>query len=122
MPRLLPTLTLLLTLLPHLLTATALTYKLAAHEKACFFTDVTQRSAKVAFYFAVQSGGAFDIDYTVFGPNERSIMQGNKERQGDFVFTANDVGQYRFCFGNEMSSFSEKVVDFEVAVSDLCVV
>lgn len=33
--------------------ATALTYKLAPNEKACFFTYVEQRNAKVAFYFAV---------------------------------------------------------------------
>ena len=39
-----------------------------------------------------------------------------KERQGDFVFTANEVGEYRFCFNNEMSTFAEKLVDFEIAV------
>jgi hypothetical protein len=44
------------------------------------------------------------------------IMKGEKERQGDFVFTANDVGEYRFCFNNEMSTFAEKIVDFEIAV------
>jgi hypothetical protein len=33
------------------------------------------------------------------------------------VFTANDVGEYRFCFNNEMSTFAEKMVDFEIAVS-----
>jgi hypothetical protein len=33
--------------------ATALTYKLNANEKACFFTDVRQQNAKIAFYFAV---------------------------------------------------------------------
>lgn len=43
-------------------------------------------------------------------------MAGEKERQGDFVFTANDVGEYRFCFNNEMSTFAEKVVDFEITV------
>ena len=32
---------------------TALTYKLSANEKACFFTDVQRPGAKVAFYFAV---------------------------------------------------------------------
>jgi hypothetical protein len=32
------------------------------------------------------------------------------------VFTANDVGEYRFCFNNEMSTFAEKMVDFEIAV------
>jgi hypothetical protein len=44
-------------------------------------------------------------------------MEGSKEKQGDFVFTANDLGEYRFCFNNEMSTFAEKMVDFEIAVS-----
>ena len=35
--------------------ATALTYKLAPNEKACFFTYVEQKNAKVAFYFAVRT-------------------------------------------------------------------
>ena len=45
-------------LLPYfvsLVTATALTYKLAPNEKACFFTNVEQPGAKLAFYFAVSS-------------------------------------------------------------------
>jgi len=65
----------------------------------------------------VQSGGSFDIDYSVVGPGEKVIMEGTKERQGDFVFTAQSVGEYRFCFNNEMSTFAEKMVDFEIAVS-----
>lgn len=44
------------------------------------------------------------------------ILDGAKERQADFVFTANVVGEYRFCFNNEMSTFAEKMVDFEIAV------
>ena len=74
---------------------------------------------KVAFYFAVQSGGSFDIDYSVVGPGDRRIMEGFKERQGDFVFTAQEQGEYRFCFENEGGGFgggNEKMVDFEIAV------
>jgi hypothetical protein len=67
----------------------------------------------------VQSGGSFDVDYSVTGPNEKVILDGTKERQGDFVFTANEPGEYRFCFNNEMSTFAEKMVDFEIAVSVL---
>jgi ubiquitin carboxyl-terminal hydrolase 7 len=44
----------LLPLLTTLISATALTYKLAANEKACFYTDVQRQNAKVAFYFAVR--------------------------------------------------------------------
>jgi hypothetical protein len=45
-------------------------------------------------------------------------MSGEKERQGDFVFTGNTIGDYTFCFNNEMSTFAEKFVDFEIAVSE----
>lgn len=51
---------------------------------------------KVGFYFSVQSGGSFDIDYMVQDPNEKVILEGQGERQGDFIFTANTVS-YR-CF------------------------
>ena len=40
--------------------ATALTYKLTPNEKECFYTHVAKEGSKVAFYFAVQSGGSFD--------------------------------------------------------------
>ncbi|MCJ1330778.1 hypothetical protein MMC10_007465 [Thelotrema lepadinum] len=102
--------------LVSLSSATALTYKLAPNEKTCFFTNVPSGGSKIAFYFAVQSGGSFDVDYEVVGPNDRVIMKGSKERQGDFVFTANDIGDYRACFDNEMSTVTDKMVDFELAV------
>jgi hypothetical protein len=39
-----------------------------------------------------------------------------EERQGDFVFTANDPGEYMFCFHNENSGLSAKLIDFDVTV------
>lgn len=103
--------------------ATALTYKLTPNEKECFYTHVVKQDAKVAFYFAVQSGGSFDIDYMVTGPSkepgkERVILEGEKERQGDYVFTATQSGEYRFCFDNSVSTFTDKLVDFEISVED----
>lgn len=53
-------LTALLGLLAPLASATALTYKLVPNEKECFYTNVETQGAKIAFYFAVQSGGSFD--------------------------------------------------------------
>ncbi|KAB8360724.1 hypothetical protein FH972_024460 [Carpinus fangiana] len=103
-------------LLTSLVSATSLTYKFSAGEKACFYAWAETAGSKVAFYFAVQSGGSFDIDYSVYGPKERLVLDGDKERQGDFVFTANDVGEYRFCFDNSMSTTAEKTVDFEISV------
>jgi hypothetical protein len=64
----------------------------------------------------VQAGGSFDIDYEVTGPGGKVILDGQGERQGDFVFTAKEMGEYKFCFSNEMSTYSEKYVDFEISV------
>ena len=64
----------------------------------------------------VQSGGSFDVDYTVMGPDGKVVMENSKERQLDSVFTAKATGEYSFCFNNEMSTFAEKMVDFEIAV------
>ncbi|KYK61570.1 endosomal cargo receptor [Drechmeria coniospora] len=98
--------------------ATALTYHLPANEKACFYTETKKDNEKVAFYFAVQSGGSFDIDYIVEGPEGKVILKGEKERQGDFVFTAQKTGDYSFCFDNDMSTFADKFIDFEISVEN----
>ena len=52
----------LLGLLTTFTSATALTYKMTPNEKECFYTHVDKVGAKVAFYFAVQSGGDFDSE------------------------------------------------------------
>ncbi|KAG0261225.1 hypothetical protein BG011_001266 [Mortierella polycephala] len=98
--------------------ATALTYNVAAHEKACFYIWAEVPKKKLGFYFAVQSGGSFDIDVEVKAPNEKQILSLEKERQGDYVFTANEVGEYSFCFSNDMSTFAEKVIDFEITLEN----
>ncbi|CDS09472.1 hypothetical protein LRAMOSA10832 [Lichtheimia ramosa] len=107
---------LLLFLFPSTTEATALTYNVHANEKACFYLWSDVPGKKVGFYFAVQSGGSFDIDFTVQDPREKMILEGQKERQGDYVFTANYVGEYAFCFSNDMSTFAEKLVDFEITL------
>ncbi|KAI9028938.1 emp24/gp25L/p24 family/GOLD-domain-containing protein [Phycomyces nitens] len=96
--------------------ATALTYNVAAQEKACFYVWADTPGKKVGFYFAVQSGGSFDIDYEVRDPRDDIVLSGEKSRQGDYVFTANYVGEYSFCFINDMSTFAEKLVDFEITL------
>ena len=37
-----------------LVSATALTYKLEANERACFYSSIEHKGAKIAFYYAVR--------------------------------------------------------------------
>ncbi|KAG0165084.1 hypothetical protein DFQ28_009268 [Apophysomyces sp. BC1034] len=107
-----------LVLCPWQATATGLTYNVAANDQACFFVWTDTPGKKVGFYFAVQSGGSFDINYAVRDPRNQIILDGERERQGDYVFTANHVGEYSFCFDNSLSTFAEKLVDFEILVEN----
>lgn len=64
----------------------------------------------------MQSGGSFDIDFDIQDPNNKVLLDGHRERQGDYVLTANTVGEYAFCFENDMSTLTEKLVDFDIMV------
>ncbi|MCO5588330.1 hypothetical protein L7F22_042285 [Adiantum nelumboides] len=109
-------LTALLSILPSSVQGAALTTSVDPHSRACFYAWVDKAGEKVGFYFAVQSGGSFDIEYAVLDPHEKVVVTGVKERQADLVFTGNAVGEYSFCFENSMSSFAVKIVDFDITV------
>ncbi|KAI3612332.1 endosomal cargo receptor [Moniliophthora roreri] len=90
----------------------ALTTAISANERLCFYADVDKAGEKIG----VQSGGSFDIDFDIKDPNEKVILDGKRERQGDYVLTANVAGEYAFCFENDMSTLTEKLVDFDIMV------
>ncbi|KAJ3501276.1 hypothetical protein NLJ89_g9410 [Agrocybe chaxingu] len=96
--------------------ASALTTAIAPNERVCFYADVDKAGEKIGFYYAVQSGGSFDIDFDIKDPNQKVILDGERERQGDYVLTANTVGEYSFCFENDMSTLTDKLVDFDIMV------
>ncbi|WFD29779.1 hypothetical protein MSPP1_000792 [Malassezia sp. CBS 17886] len=85
-------------------------------EKSCYHAWVDQKFEKVGFYFAVQEGGDFDIDYVVKTPSDRVVIDGRKATQEDIVFTANEFGEYSFCFENFAVSHGDKLVDFDITV------
>lgn len=93
-----------------------LTIKVAANEVECFYGEVQNIGAKVGFSFAVQSGGQFDIDLVIKGPDGQVLYNQEKERQGEFGFAATQVGEHQFCFSNDMSTFSDKMVEFDLNI------
>ncbi|KAI6012241.1 emp24/gp25L/p24 family/GOLD-domain-containing protein [Pisolithus marmoratus] len=96
--------------------ASALTTSVAPNERLCFYADVDKAGEKIGFYFAVQAGGSFDIDFDVKDPKEKVLLDGQRERSGDYVLTANTVGEYSFCFENDMSTLTDKLIDFDIMV------
>lgn len=98
--------------------ASALTFALGAQETQCYYILIEKPKTSISYYFAVQSGGAFDIDYTIKNPRGEVIDLGEKKRQGEFVILADITGEYEVCFANGMSTFAEKVIDFEITFAE----
>lgn len=96
--------------------SSALTFLLKPDGKECYYALTNKSKSQVGYYFAVQSGGDFDVDYTISNPNGKVIATDKKQRQGDWVFNADIEGEYEFCFINP--SNVEKVVDFEITLDN----
>jgi hypothetical protein len=112
------TLLVTLALLAQTVLATALTYWVPAGSQECFYAWVDEPGRKVAFYFAVQTGGDFDIGFKVTDPLSRIVIDGQKKRQGDYIFTGNYRGEYSFCFDNTQVSSGKKLIDFDITVEN----
>lgn len=61
-------------------------------------------------------GGTFDIAFEIKDPKDKNLLDGAQERQGDYVLTANSVGEYSFCFTNDIGTLAEKLIDFDIMV------
>ncbi|KXN72169.1 hypothetical protein CONCODRAFT_77961 [Conidiobolus coronatus NRRL 28638] len=101
----------LLTLLSQV-AAYTLSYEMGGYETMCFYLPNGVEATKASFYFSVHKGGDFDINYSVEAPNQNEVMSDAGQRQGDFVFSMNQIGDYKFCFTN--TSGDVKEVDFEI--------
>eukprot|EP00834_Sanchytrium_tribonematis_P008054 NODE_843_length_3569_cov_0.535447.p5 type:complete len:141 gc:universal NODE_843_length_3569_cov_0.535447:2870-2448(-) len=87
-------------------------------EKQCFYhlATVEQKTKKLGFYFAVQNGGEYDVDYEVKDPANTILVQGAKEKQTDIVFALEKQGEYSFCFWNGKASVAQKEVAVDITV------
>nr|XP_013813043.1 PREDICTED: LOW QUALITY PROTEIN: transmembrane emp24 domain-containing protein 3-like [Apteryx mantelli mantelli] len=66
----------------------------------------------------VVTGGHYDVDCYVEDPNGRTIYKETKKRYDSFPHRAEIKGVYTFCFSNEFSTFSHKIVYFNFQVGD----
>lgn len=58
------------------------------------------------------------MDAVLYGPNKQVIYQAQRKQYDSVDFTAGAAGEYYFCFSNEFSSFTHKLVYFDIMVGD----
>ena len=98
--------------------ATPVTFELLPGAEECFYTLTSDTDCEVTYYFSVEDAprGEDRVGYAVYGPrNAHSpIIERSAERSGEWAFTADDKGEYRFCFKGAAGDRGAKTVAVEL--------
>ncbi|XP_010285674.1 PREDICTED: transmembrane emp24 domain-containing protein 7-like [Phaethon lepturus] len=97
--------------------ASEITFELPDNAKQCFYEEIVQ-GTKCTLEFQVITGGHYDVDCQVEGPDGAVLYKEMKKQYDSFTFTASKNGTYKFCFSNEFSTFTHKTVYFDFQVGE----
>ena len=64
----------------------------------------------------VITGGNYDVDLEIMAPGKRVLYKDMKKQYDSFTWTTDVEGEYQFCFSNEFSTFTHKLVYFDFQV------
>lgn len=86
-----------------------LTFELPDNAKECF-NDKLKVGSKYVLEFQVVTGGNYDVDVELKSPSGKILYQVTKKQYDQVEKTAEEDGIYEFCFSNEFSTYTHKVI------------
>ncbi|XP_036363418.1 transmembrane emp24 domain-containing protein 7-like [Octopus sinensis] len=95
----------------------SLTIELNDNDHWCFMHEF-EKSEPYMFTYKVIKGGNKDIDVSLISPNGRIIYK-EMRRQEDRLKINSSSGVYKFCFSNEFSSLTHKIVFFSIQAEEI---
>jgi len=72
-----------------------------------------KKNNQLSFVSKVVAGGNFDCDLEVKAPSGKSLYKDTKKQYDSFTWITDEKGEYSFCFSNEFSTFTHKVIYFD---------
>ncbi|CAF3384109.1 unnamed protein product [Rotaria socialis] len=92
---------------------TELTVVVLANQRECFH-EMLEKDVTVEIEYEVLAGGDSDINYWFYSPENRILQTEFKKHDGHQTLKLEETGEYRFCFDNSFSRFSQKHVYFSL--------
>ncbi|KAF6036053.1 TMED7 [Bugula neritina] len=83
----------------------------------CFYEEI-EKGVKTNLEFQVIEGGNYDCDLEIKAPDGKSLYKDIKKQYDSFAWTTLVAGTYEFCFSNEFSTFTHKVIYFDFEVGE----
>ena len=90
-----------------------LTVLVPASQRECFH-QIFETNQTVETEYEVLAGGDADINYWFYSPTNRVLQSDSKQHDGHHTLLLEETGEYRFCFDNSFSRFSQKQVYFSI--------
>jgi len=94
-----------------------MTFELPDKEKMCF-QETIDKDVKCMIEFQVIQGGNYDVDMTLRSPQGVNLYNEKKKQYDRYEWTTEEQGEYQFCFSNEFSTFTHKMVYFDFQVGE----
>lgn len=82
---------------------------LPAFSKECLYYDILRDEDSLVVGYQVLTGGNFEIDFTITGPDGSEIVSEKQRKYSDFVLKSFGLGKYSFCFSNSYGTALKKV-------------
>ncbi|OAF67653.1 Endosomal protein P24B [Intoshia linei] len=88
------------------------------HTEDCYFDTIEKINTRMTLTFEVIEGGFLDIDVKITGSDGAVIYEGLRETNGKYTYSASSPGDYKYCFGNRMSTMTPKVIIFKNEITE----
>lgn len=96
---------------------TTLTFELPDRQRFCL-SERFEGPKDYVFEYRVLRGGKQDVDVYVKSPNGKVLHKKTQAKEGTFEFESSR-GDWSFCFSNEFSTWSHKIVYVELRSQEL---
>lgn len=94
-----------------------LTFELPDKEEHCFYEEVKE-GVQFMLEFQVVEGGKTDVDCKIQDPKQRVLYEVKRKSYDTYQTVTKVGGEYKICFSNQFSTFTHKVVYFDLQVGE----